>query len=408
MKILLSPIYYTFLHLDEHEWYTEPWRCNFQIGFCSRWHYYYCYWWADAAWSADGIKDLLRDRRPYVASGEGDPTGWNPVTIYEFRSTPYEILEGDSTWWYTNFPGSIGISDSVEFEEQNDGYEEIEAWTRNPELFIPNNLYYVKFRYQVMQTGPVNVIFELELGNEDDNFAYLSPPGFPADYYDLDEKSTSHDTASWWEFIWLYGSSQKVDFLKTPNETEVAYKETHSHLDVYVVGKTPHFLEIWILINVHSKVDLQDFLEDRQKVLSNVLNDPRLKRSKVIPITITFNRILNPQEFSQFVSISGLEVTSFRFKAVHDGEHSRGQATPAYNETVPVNELKSFISPSDLLGIYRADGYISIDKIIETQQHPQVLLLDFSAFIALLNLNITANEMVNNVDDPFWLMEMFS
>ncbi|MFX0208734.1 MAG: hypothetical protein ACFFDT_22320 [Candidatus Hodarchaeota archaeon] len=385
VKILLAPREVSFYHFDHDLPATEcPWR-------------------ASAKWSPDGIRDLQRDRIPYG----GSPFGWNPCTIFEFRSYPYYALEAIDNWYHTNFPGSIGFHDSAELEEQDDGYEEVEAYTRTPSYFQPYIEYYWQFYYDIEYiTGWVRNVFELELGNEHDWFAVFSPPAYPADYYILDEVTIIH-----WPFE--QGGAQKSyvssSLSKSPDkaQTEVFYNETHPQLDIHIVGKSPYYLEVWSLLNINSKADLMNFLETRMSDLSVAFNDDILLENELIYVTTTFNQLVSPQDFIQFVLTSGLEVESFHYKAINNGEFSRGQATPYNDELFPLDKINRFITPAELLGIYRVDGYLNISKVSEVQKHPQVLLLDFSAFRALLNSNAVASEIMFYTEDPFWLMETF-
>ncbi|MFO7835739.1 MAG: hypothetical protein R6V83_03720 [Candidatus Thorarchaeota archaeon] len=122
---------------------THTWRYEWRG--LEYWAMYECRVSSDVVFHSTPIEDMLRDHRPYVLNdlkplySQGDPTGWDPCYLHEFRSDPFYKLEGDE-WYSTDFPGSIGYTDSCETEELDDGYEEIEVYTRNPDLFVSGRL----------------------------------------------------------------------------------------------------------------------------------------------------------------------------------------------------------------------------------------------------------------------------
>jgi hypothetical protein len=321
-------------------------------------------------------------------------------------------LEGIDDWYNTNFPGSTGIDDSDEKEEKADGYEEIEGWTFHPELFQYNTIYFFTVSYTIVYDISTDVFFELEIGNKDDLSWYFDgPPGYPVDYYELDKRTIYHGWPT-------PPKAYKVDFQESTSNLNLAsslsmvnpeeqwpqniHNETHGNLEIAVIGKSRDHLEVWTYINVDSKANLEEFLTDVQGTLSDALQTD-LMHDKQVYVTTTFNRPLSPEELRQFVSFSGLAVSSFRFKT----SNSHGQATPYNNELIPLEKIKHFIAPANLVGFYRVDGYISGNKIAEVQQHPQVLLCDFSAFLALMNSQAEATQLKFHIVDPFWLWEKF-
>lgn len=162
-----SPYYRTLVEYD-HDWYGSDYRCYMK---------------SDYYFRQGPLDDMVRDHLPYVTGG-GLPWGWNPCYIHEFRSEPYTALEYDQ-WYSTTMPGVVGHTWSGLGEQQDDGYDEVEIYTRNPEQMTAYYTYNSRLRYNVLETGYVDFTLEAELGNENDWLAWGSPPAYPIGWLEI-------------------------------------------------------------------------------------------------------------------------------------------------------------------------------------------------------------------------------
>ena len=208
-----SPYYRSLSHGPD-TWRHDGW-----------WHYYECRWRSDFYFKSGPLMDMIRDHRPYVTTAS-NPDGWDPAYVHEFRSVPYDALEGD--WWYSHdLPGTVGYTNYIDIEEILQGYEEIEIYTRNPESIISGYAYYISHRYTVWKTGSVEMTLESELVNEADPEGDISPPGYPVAWIDIAERTVSHSSASYWGW-WLPASDDYVSGDFSPDSSEVSNETTIS------------------------------------------------------------------------------------------------------------------------------------------------------------------------------------
>ncbi|MHA1135566.1 MAG: hypothetical protein ACTSSE_03690 [Candidatus Thorarchaeota archaeon] len=217
---------------------------------------------------------VTTNHRPYVTIAS-NPDGWDPAYVHEFRSVPYDALEGD--WWYSHdLPGTVGYTNSIDMEEILQGYEEIEIYTRNPESIISGYAYYISHRYTVWKAVSVEMTLESELVNEADPEGEISPPGYPVAWIDMAERTVSHSSASYWGW-WLPASDDYIsgdfspDSSEVSNETTISinYIEHHEMFDVIIEGIYPHYLKVLTKLNVDSKADTENLLAEMRTRTSN-------------------------------------------------------------------------------------------------------------------------------------------
>lgn len=387
---LHSPYWRRLVHLDHY------WR---HIG---RMHYYLGEWLSDFYFKTTPIHDMCRDHRPYVTEPKpwspvpvGDPYGWNPCYLHEFRSVPFWALEGDN-WYATCLPGSLGYTDSSELEETIDGYEEVEVYTRNPELLEANILYYVIIRYQVWMIGDVTVTLEAELGNEDDNMAPMSPPAYPVAFIDLEDETVYHSQKSWIDYY-----PAAASFSDGNNTLEqVHLTEHHEFYDIFMGGIYPKYLKVFTRLNIESSADLNAYLAEKRAEVESGEN--RLKAGVAVPATITFNGLASVDDILDLVERHELEVTHFRFTAQNaQGKTIRGQGTPRGTEVIPLDELRDFIEGYDLLGIQSLDVVVDSGRLESLAAEEMVSVLDFAAFLATISAGID----INAFDEVHWYTE---
>ncbi len=394
-----APYYRTLSHQGYHSWRHVPKKWWIE-------HIYECKFYSNFRFGDGQIDDNLRDHRPYVIAG-GNPYGWDPCYLHEFRSVPYQALEGDE-WYATNLPGSTGYSDSSEFEEQYvDGYEEIEVYTLNPELLVAGTLYNVWVRYQVWRTGSVTVTLEGELGNEDDYLAPVSPPAYPVAYLDGPDKIVSHSEASWLE-LYSYSSLLSNQNTSTPliNDLDrITYLEQNQWFDVALSGYNREFLRIFTRLNIESKADLDAFVSYKDASLNAEVKS--LQKGEIVPATITFDGLASADEIISLVKKYNLEVLRFRFTAQKNGDIIRGQGTPDGENVIPIEELQEFIVDYEILGFQSVDINLKSENIIPLSKEEIVFVADISAFFAVLNAGISLfefEEVCWNVEDASWYL----
>jgi hypothetical protein len=371
-------------------WAHSPyWRRIVEQGhswrYIPRGYYYLCTILSDFYFKATPIADLNRDHRPYVTEGLiiGDPYGWDPCYLHEFRSYLAGTYEGDD-WYATDMPGSVGYTDSTEAEELLDGFEEVEVYTRNPELFTANVVYYVQVRYQVWNTGWVDVVLEAELGNEDDYMAGLSPPAFPVAYMNLEEESFYHTSKS---FYWYPSFALAEE--DNPSITTVVpinIIDSHQRYDVIMKGLYPYYLKVFTKIDVEDKEGLLELKSSLNSNIDSLLNT--VSEDTEVRASLTFDRLATVENILRLVDSYDLEVDNFRFTAQNGVHILRGQGTPNGEDIIPMNELNDFIPKYDLLGIQSLDVRVKARFLESLESDELIDALDISAFLSVINAGI--------------------
>jgi hypothetical protein len=382
-----SPDYRTLRHY-KHDW-TLPgdYRCYVQ----SRYNF-----------RTGPLDDMLREHRPYVLGG-GLPWGWNPCYLHEFRSEPYTKMEYD-LWWTTTMPGVVDHTWSDLGEQEDDGYDEVEIYSKNPELFWSLYTYDTRIRFVVLETGDVDVTVESELGNENDWYALFDPPAYPVAYIELIEKTFTHS----------YSSSPQYQFkalamMESHNETQsIDYSEDHDWFYVRVVGEYPEFLDIYTRINedlIHTPDDLESLIAYMKRT---ALNDIEMMGVETkIPATITFNGIQSVEDIVDFVARFELDVRGFSFTATDGKSIMRGEGTPSDTEIIPLDDLRSFITDYDLVGIHGIDVIMNGKVIEQLVVDEMIAVLNFLGFSALRNANIDPASFTRIrwfTEDPSWYL----
>lgn len=391
-----TPYYRTLTHGADtwrHEWL---------------WHYYVCKWYSNFYFKQGPLDDMLRSHLPYV-SGGGLPYGWNPCYLHEFRSVPYNSLEYDN-WYYTNLPGSYGVTQSSEQEEQQDGYEEVEVYTRNPELIVASQTYQVQVQYTVWETGTVTMTLESELGNIYDLLAPLSAPAYPVAWMDIYTRAVNHAYKSYFGlFAATASSSHENVSTSTLRNVPITYTEHHRWFDIAIVGIYPHFLKVYTLLNIKSNSDLTAFQEDMKTMACASVS--QFNEDLMIPTTITFNGLATVDSVMELVERYDLDFLRFRFTAHNDADVIRGQGTSYSDGTIPVEYLEDFIEGYDLLGIQSIDVRVSSSFIESLMNEREVFTVDLAAFLSILNAGIPLDhfsEIQWYPEDASWYLSFFT
>ena len=379
-----SPGYRTLVEYA-HDWYGSNYRCYVE---------------SDYYFRQGPLDDMLRDHLPYVAGG-GLPWGWNPCYLHEFRSEPYTALEYDQ-WYATTMPGVVFHTWSGMQEQQDDGYDEVEVYTRNPELMMAYSTYNSRIRYVVLETGYVDMTLEAELGNENDWVAFLDPPAYPVGWLEIDGETLYHSQSSALEQVFRTAG----DMIPSNDSQVIEYREHHSWYDIVVSGVYPHYASIYTRINIEgmkTRADVETLIADMQ---AEVLTDATHLNSELsIPATITFSSILEVNRVLDLIDRYKLIVDSFGFTAGDGSGCLRGQGTPSTDESIPLSELKAFIGEYELVGIHRIDVELSpaiLEMLIDDES---VAVVNFLAFVALNNAGIDLtgiNEIQWLTEDPSW------
>ena len=100
-------------------------------------------------------------------------------------------------------------------------------------------------------------------------------------------------------------------------------------------------------------------------------------------------------------------VISFRFKAKLGRDEITGGATPLNNEVFPEKELKEFIYPAKLIGIYQVYGLMKVKYLIGIQDHPLVLLVDPTEYIIRDKFKLDTEEVIFDISDLYWYYRRF-
>jgi hypothetical protein len=386
-----APYWDRAVHLDSHSWR--------HLG---RMHYYLCEWLSDFYFKQTPIYDMVRDHRPYVVEPSwpvpvGDPYGWDPCYLHEFRSVPFNALEYDN-WYMTDLPGSIGDSESTELEEIFDGYEEVEIYTLNPELLQANIVCYVKIRYQVWLTGDVTVTTEAELGNEDDYQSSTSPPAYPVAYVEpLKQVTVSHSQKSYVIYYPMTTASSGSD-----NDTliPIDFQMHHEYYDVFIKGMYPSYLKVYTRLNVRSMEDLIAFQQSKSDEVQNYKLSAAAGQK--IPSTITFNDLVSFQDVLNLIEKYDMDAIRYRFTAQDEfGKIVRGQGAPSDNDRLSLSELTDFINGFELLGIQSLDMFVDSNKLNQLLDDEMISIIDLSAFLTTLDFGID----INTFDEVFWFTE---
>jgi hypothetical protein len=385
-----APYWDRAVHLD------HSWR---HIG---RMHYYLCEWLSDFYFKQTAIYDMYRDHRPYVVEPSwpipaGDPYGWDPCYLHEFRSEPFNALEYDN-WYLTDLPGSVGDSESTEAEEIFDGYEEVEIYTLNPELIQANIVYYVKIRYQVWLTGDVTVTTEAELGNEDDYESSTSPPAYPVAYVEpLKEVTVSHSQTSYIDHYPMATASSGSD-----NDTliPINLQMHHDYYDVFIKGVYPSYLKVYTKLNLDSVDDLIAYQLDKRNEVEN--NQIVFDKGQTIPATITFSDLASFQDVLNLIDQYDMDATRYRFTCQDEsGKIVRGQGSPYGKDGLSLTELTDFIHGYELLGIQSLDVFVDASKLGQLANEETISIIDVAAFLTTLDFGID----FNSFEEVLWFTE---
>jgi len=379
-----SPGYRTLVEYA-HDWYGSNYRCYVE---------------SDYYFRQGPLDDMLRDHLPYVGGG-GFPWGWNPCYLHEFRSEPYTALEYDQ-WYATTMPGVIGHTWSGMEEQQDDDYDEVEVYTRNPELMMAYYTYNSRIRYVVLEMGYVDMTLEAELGNENDWVAFFDAPAYAVGWLEIDGETLYHSQSSALEQVFKAAG----DMIPSNDSQVIEYREHHSWYDIIVSGEYPHYASIYTRINIEglkTRADLETLIADMQ---AEALTDATHLNSELsIPATITFSSILEVNRVLDLIDRYKLVVDSFGFTASDGSGCLRGQGTPSTDESIPLSELKAFIGEYELVGIHRIDVELSpaiLEMLIDDES---VAVVNFLAFVALNNAGIDLtgiNEIQWITEDPSW------
>jgi hypothetical protein len=408
-----DPDYGVPLSHSGHTWRYE-WR-GFQY-----YAIYECRFHSDLVFHSEPLADLMRDHRPYALNDKlpsykiGDPTGWDPCYLHEFRSTPYTILEFDD-WYSTDLPGYVYYTKSSLLEQIDDNCDEVEIYTKNPELLNPGWAYFVTVRYTVWETGSFDMYLEAELGNEADTKASISPPAYPVAGIEIMSDSYSHSQKSHpiWPMTTLSSSNTHPEqnhfrgtSLGNISLSPISYIESHDWYDIIIVGVNPAYLKVFTRINVNSRENLDAFLVEKNYELENNLN--QIADNTNIPATITFDGVVSVDRVLELVKKYKLNINRFRFTAQNGSERIiRGQGTPLGDEVIPIDELKDFVSGYSLLGIQSLDIIINTNVIKSLTNEQDIISLDFAAFLATMNAGIDIDEFIEvqlYTDDVSWYL----
>ncbi len=379
-----SPGYRTLVEYA-HDWYGSNYRCYVE---------------SDYYFRQGPLDDMLRNHLPYVAGG-GLPWGWNPCYLHEFRSEPYTALEYDQ-WYATTMPGIVGHTWSGMQEQLDDKYDEVEVFTRNPELMMAYYTYDSRIRYVVLETGYVDMTLEAELGNENDWVALVDPPAYAVGWLEIDGETLYHSQSSALEQVFKAAG----DMIPSNDSQVIEYREHHSWYDIIVSGVYPHYASIYTRINIEglkTRADVETLIADMQ---AEALTDATHLNSELsIPATITFSSILEVNRVLDLIDRYKLVVDSFGFTASDGSGCLRGQGTPSTDESIPLSELMAFIGEYELVGIHRIDVELNpaiLEKLIDDES---VAVVNFLALVALNNAGIDLtgiNEIQWLTEDPSW------
>lgn len=386
VKVAAMKPYYSSLshnHQWEHRYIFPFW-----------WHLYMCTITSEVKWSSGAIYDMIRDHRPYRYNAPQIQI-WDPCYVHEFR------LEDNAyffeNWYWTTFPGAVGVTAE---QDHNPEALEIEVWTWDPQLLVANQPYQAWVKCSVWLTGWFTTLVEAEVANQGDPTP-PEPPGWPAEYITIHESEFYHGSAS---LIGLVSESSSHGAISSrvplsDGNGTILRMMSQTYYDVIVYGKPPEWVQIWLILKIHSKADLVEYLHDcHTRQLSSIA---KVEQFDGVPVTITFNRPLQAEEVGRFVETYGFSMETFRFTGLRDGYELQGQGT-AMNNAILVDAVNEFVSPGKVWGFYRIDGVVAGSQIAKIAQDDRVLLAEFGGFLEYLGLGIEADCIEYQITDPFW------
>jgi len=369
-------------------------------------HFYYCFWESHFKFSWQVY---------YYYNYYAPARGWNPSYEHEFRSRPHDILEAELTirignfyvihWFETDMPGQTGCTDSDEWEEVKDGDEEIEIYTKNPELFASNTEYYAKIRYRVMNTNSGEMRSKAEVGHKDHPYAWVSPPGYPVEWSWLNHaigypkgmpswnEPFSHTDYCYREWVapWDDPWNTSLDTHIVSKSSLVQHFEFFPYQKIRILGLIPNFSRIEVSFDIDSTSDLTNYINngkiELQKFSEQYMNSS--ESNQKIHVIITCNELLSPEEYIILVNKYNIDVITFGYESCLNNHIITGQASPLNGQNFPAAELYNF-TKGNFSGIFSLYGKIPIKNLLKLQNESKVLFVD-----------ITPNKLYNKYSPTF-------
>jgi len=348
---------------------------------------YHCRWKSRFSFGEGAIDDLLRDHRPYVET-TGSPYGWDSCYLHEFQSRPYYLLEANSGWYSTNMPGIVDITESDEEEEADDKYEEIEVFTKNPELLSAGVIYYVEVEYWIEMAGTAEITLEAELGNEADYAAWFDPPAMPVCWLILDDEEATYEmenTLSYIEYSGQLSSTSDLD-----NDTPISYAWCNEWFAVSINGVYPYHVEISTMLAKKAEGNVDGFIDHMREMSSKI--GCKSISDKNIPVSVTLEEPMSVEKFEEFIETYSIDLETFCFAARHGAEVIQGQGALDDLEKIPRDKLDYFIDGADFIGIPSFDGYLPKSMLRQLMNSSDVAIVDVAALFALEHFNINLSD----------------
>ncbi|MHA1130786.1 MAG: Ig-like domain-containing protein, partial [Candidatus Helarchaeota archaeon] len=336
-------------------WYLCKWVSEFYFNWETYYYYKYYYW-----------KDNIPDR----------PDKSDPGYVHEFRSYPPHVLEARlreipifpfgkyiQYAYYHNLPGDTGITDSGLFEEWYDGYEEVEFYTRNPDLLQKNYWYQAGLIYKVETLDAGHIVSEAELVEEAwwlyFPYGALSPPGYPMRWLVLTSRINfpAHSDNSWSGFRWAWDP---------PINSSVNVIEYHPYRKTLISGIAPAIGRVDISFEIDSFSEVLNYIDlQRNELRKFNLENP----NEEIYASITFKNLVPLSEVRRIIHSYNLKAFLYRYESEEDGVNFKGQLV-----SFEPNGIHG-----DLLGIYRMDVCGTTTNLYRLQnENATVLLVDIS------------------------------